>query len=59
MDGSSASCTATNAAAGNKPVTFVQQLPGRMRVNEGESVELQVVLSGEKLITFFYDLIDD
>lgn len=47
MDGSSCS---SDGAAVNQPVSFVQKLPSRMRVNEGDPVELQVVLTGERLI---------
>ena len=48
MDGSPSASSCTVAATGNKceAVTFLQKLPGRVRVNEGDSVELQVVLSG-------------
>lgn len=37
-----------NQEGSNEPVSFLQPLAGRMRVNEGEPVELQVVLSGKK-----------
>lgn len=35
-----------NQSGSSEPVSFIQPLPGRMRVNEGEPVELEVVLSG-------------
>ncbi|XP_046632684.1 titin homolog isoform X7 [Daphnia pulicaria] len=44
MDGSGASDAA--AAATDRPVSFVTKLPSRMRVNEGDAVELQVLLTG-------------
>jgi hypothetical protein len=47
MDGSGASDAA--AAATDRPVSFVTKLPSRMRVNEGDAVELQVLLTGEPI----------
>lgn len=48
MDGSSGDCVAAKSKASNhQAVSFVQQLPSRMRVNEGDAVELQVVITGE------------
>ncbi|XP_045034081.1 myosin light chain kinase, smooth muscle isoform X2 [Daphnia magna] len=47
MDGSSGDCVAAKSKASNhQAVSFVQQLPSRMRVNEGDAVELQVVITG-------------
>lgn len=46
MDGSD-DCVSVNKNASNQPVSFVQQLSSRMSVNEGDAVELQVVITGE------------
>ncbi|XP_057379752.2 myosin light chain kinase, smooth muscle-like [Daphnia carinata] len=47
MDGSSGDGVAAKTKASNQqPVSFVQQLPSRMRVNEGDAVELQVAITG-------------
>ena len=44
MDGSSAS---RGSAMADEPVSFVHKLPSRMQINEGEAVEIEVVLTGE------------